>query len=146
MGRAFPELQMTTLGINGVKGQPAVMADEKGNTVTVRAIDDKWLERISRQATSVMGGYTILASYPCTGRQLKDYCIPDTPTLCEEIGRTLREARRAACRPHRGRAERDERDFACSAAKWWTSSARPTACSCAVAPWWTGSTRTRAAS
>ena len=49
MGRAFPELQMTTLGINGVKGQPAVMADEKGNTVTVRAIDDKWLERISRQ-------------------------------------------------------------------------------------------------
>ena len=60
MGRAFPELQMTTLGINGVKGQPAVMADEKGNTVTVRAIDDKWLERISRQATSVMGGYTIL--------------------------------------------------------------------------------------
>ena len=89
MGRAFPELQMTTLGINGVKGQPAVMADEKGNTVT----DDKWLERISRQATSVMGGYTILASYPCTGRQLKDYCIPDTPTLCEEIGRTLREAR-----------------------------------------------------
>ncbi len=93
MGRAFPELQMTTLGINGVKGQPAVMADEKGNTVTVRAIDDKWLERISRQATSVMGGYTILASYPCTGRQLKDYCIPDTPTLCEEIGRTLREAR-----------------------------------------------------
>ena len=88
MGRAFPELQMTTLGINGVKGQPAVMADEKGNTVTVRAIDDKWLERISRQATSVMGGYTILASYPCTGRQLKDYCIPDT----------LRCARRSAAR------------------------------------------------
>ena len=93
MGRAFPELQMTTLGINGVKGQPAVLADEKGNTVTVRGIDDRWLERIARQATSVMGGYTILASYPCTGKQLKDFCIPDTPTLCEEIGRTMREAR-----------------------------------------------------
>ena len=53
MGRAFPELQMTTLGINGVKGQPAVMADEKGNTVTVRAIDDKWLERIARQAFEI---------------------------------------------------------------------------------------------
>jgi len=93
MGRAFPELQMTTLGINGVKGQPAVLADEKGNTVTVRAIDDRWLERIARQATSVMGGYTILASYMCTGRQLKDFAIPGTPTLCEKIGRTLREAR-----------------------------------------------------
>lgn len=93
MGRAFPELQMTTLGINGVKGMPAVLADEKGNTVTVRAIDDRWLERIARQATSVMGGYTILASYPCTGKQLKDYCVPNTPTLCMRIGRTLREAR-----------------------------------------------------
>ncbi len=93
MGRAFPELQMTTLGINGVKGMPAVLADEKGNTVTVRAIDDRWLERIARQATSVMGGYTILASYMCTGKQLKDFAIRNTPTLCEEIGRTLREAR-----------------------------------------------------
>ena len=93
MGRAFPELQMTTLGINGVKGMPAVLADEKGNTVTVRAIDDRWLERIARQATSVMGGYTILASYMCTGKQLKEYAIRDTPTLCEKIGRTLREAR-----------------------------------------------------
>ncbi|WP_418734294.1 DUF917 domain-containing protein [Ellagibacter sp.] len=93
MGRAFPELQMTTLGINGVKGMPAVLADEKGNTVTVRGIDDRWLERIARQATSVMGGYTILASYPCTGKQLKDYCVRNTPTLCETIGRTLREAR-----------------------------------------------------
>ena len=93
MGRAFPELQMTTLGINGVKGQPAVLADEKGNTVTVRGVDDRWLEKIARQATSVMGGYTILASYPCTGRQLKDFCIPNTTTLCEKIGRTLREAR-----------------------------------------------------
>ncbi len=93
MGRAFPELQMVTLSINGVKGLPAVLADEKGNTVTVRGIDDRWLERIARQATSVMGGYTILASYPCTGKQLKDFCIPNTPTLCEEIGRTLREAR-----------------------------------------------------
>ena len=29
----------------------------------------------------------------CTGRQLKDFAIPGTPTLCEKIGRTLREAR-----------------------------------------------------
>ena len=92
MGRAFPELQMTTLGISGVKGMPAVLADEKGNTTTVRGIDDVWLERIARQATSVMGGYTILASYPCSGKQLKEFGIWGTPTLCENIGRALREA------------------------------------------------------
>ena len=109
MGRAFPELQMTTLGINGVKGQPAVLADEKGNTITVRGIDDRWLEKIARQATSVMGGYTILASYPCTGRQLKDFCIPNTPTLCEKNRPHAARGARAAHRPHRRRAGRDRR-------------------------------------
>lgn len=93
MGRAFPEMQMTTLSLGGCSGTPAVLADEKGNTVVVKSISDPWFERIARQATSVMGGYTILASYPCTGRQLKEFCIPNTPTLCEDIGRTLREAR-----------------------------------------------------
>lgn len=93
MGRAFPEMQMTTLGLAGCAGTPAVLADEKGNTVVVKSVSDTWFERIARQATSVMGGYTILASYPCTGKQLKDHCIPHTPTLCEKIGRTLREAR-----------------------------------------------------
>lgn len=93
MGRAFPEMQMTTLGLVGCGGTPAVLADEKGNTVVVKSVSDSWFERIARQATSVMGGYTILASYPCTGKQLKDHCIPNTPTLCEKIGRTLREAR-----------------------------------------------------
>ncbi|MFR1638539.1 MAG: hypothetical protein ACLSVD_04785 [Eggerthellaceae bacterium] len=39
-----------------------------------------------------MGGYTILAPYPCTGAS-SGLLHPDTPTLCEEIGRTLREAR-----------------------------------------------------
>lgn len=93
MGRAFPELQMTTLGINGYKPESVVLGDEKGNSVTIRALDDRWLERIARQVTSVLGGYTVLASYACSGKQLKEVAIDRTPTLCIEIGKALREAR-----------------------------------------------------
>ena len=93
MGRAFPELQMTTLGINGIKDRPAVLADEKGNIVTIKAIDDVWLEKIGREVTMVMGGYSVMASYPCSGRELKDCCIPDTVSLCEEIGHAVVSAR-----------------------------------------------------
>lgn len=95
MGRAFPEMQMTTFGLGGISGTPMVLADEKGNTVTIRAIDNMWMERISRNATSVMGGYTILASYSCTGAEMKKFCIPNTVTQCEDIGRVIREARAA---------------------------------------------------
>ncbi len=93
MGRAFPEMQMVTLSLHGISGSPMFMADEKGNMVCVKAIDNKWLERLSRNATAVMGGYSILASYVCTGKELKAYGVPGTATLCETIGRALREAR-----------------------------------------------------
>lgn len=95
MGRAFPNMEMTTLGINGVPGTPTVMADAHGNTVTVRTIDDVWFEKIAREVTAAMGGYAILCSYPCTGRQLKDFGVHGTASLCQEIGRAIREAREA---------------------------------------------------
>lgn len=95
MGRAFPGMEMTTLGINGVPGTPTVMADAHGNTVTVRTVDDLWFEKIAREVTSAMGGYAILCSYPCTGRQLKEFGVHGTASLCQEIGRAIREAREA---------------------------------------------------
>lgn len=99
MGRAFPEMQMTTFSLAGISGTPMVIADEKGNAVTIRAIDNNWMERISRNATSVMGGYTVVASYSCTGAQMKEHCIPYTLSQCESIGRIIREAREAHADP-----------------------------------------------
>jgi len=95
MGRAFPNMEMTTLGIHGVPGTPTVMADAHGNTVTVRTVDDVWFEKIAREVTFAMGGYSILCSYPCTGRQLKDFGVLGTASLCQRIGRAIRESREA---------------------------------------------------
>ncbi|MEF9841493.1 MAG: DUF917 domain-containing protein [Raoultibacter sp.] len=93
MGRAFPEMQMTTFGLHGISGTPMVLSDEKGNVVAIKSIDNTWMERIARTATAAMGGYTILASYACTGAEMKRFCIPFTATQCETIGRAIREAR-----------------------------------------------------
>ena len=40
MGRAFPEVQMTTFMIYGAEGTPAALADEKGNSVVLSSTQD----------------------------------------------------------------------------------------------------------
>ena len=44
MGRAFPELQMVTFTIGGVKATPMALTDEKGNCVIFDTITNKWTE------------------------------------------------------------------------------------------------------
>ena len=93
MGRAFPELQMTSFHLYDISSTPMVLADEKGNTLTLNTINNHWTESIARAATAVMGGSTFLASYHLTGKQLREACIPYTMTQCENIGRVIREAK-----------------------------------------------------
>ena len=93
MGRAFPELQMTTFHLHGVTCAPMVLSDEKGNTVSMDTIGNKWTEDIARAATAVMGGSTFMASYAIDGKTLKKACVPYTASKCEQIGRAIREAK-----------------------------------------------------
>lgn len=51
MGRAFPELQMTTFYLDGISATPMVLADEKGNVTIMDTIDNAWTERIARSVT-----------------------------------------------------------------------------------------------
>jgi len=49
MGRAFPEVQMTTFFIYGQDPSPAAIADDKGNVVVFnKVVDMFWLERFAR--------------------------------------------------------------------------------------------------
>lgn len=99
MGRAFPELQMTTFYLDGVSATPLVLADEKGNTTLLNTIDNVWAERIARSATVQMGGSTMMAIYPMSGKQLKESGIPDMLKLEEEIGRTIRTSKASGLNP-----------------------------------------------
>lgn len=93
MGRAFPELQMVTFHLQGVKATPMVICDEKGNNLLLRTINNVFTERLARSATIVMGGSVMLAIYPMKGKQLKDSGIHGIVSLTEKIGRAIREAK-----------------------------------------------------
>jgi len=95
MGRAFPELQMVTATLYGISSTPFAMGDEKGNSVILNTIDNRWTETFSRSITIDMGCTALIACYATTGKELKEWGVPNTITLVEEIGRTIREARRS---------------------------------------------------
>lgn len=93
MGRAFPEVQMVTHTLYGIGATPMAMADEKGNSVILNTINNRWAETFARSITVDMGATALIAVCSVTGRQLKEAAISGTTTLCETIGRTIRQAR-----------------------------------------------------
>lgn len=95
MGRAFPELQMCLPTLYGISATPMAMADEKGNTVVINTISNRWTERIARSVTIDMGCAAMIALYGLTGAQLKQAAIPRTLLLAEELGTIARETRAA---------------------------------------------------
>lgn len=94
MGRAFPELQMDTFCIYGVKPTPAALADPRGYEVVFDNMGDATaLERYARAVTIQMGGAAGYASPPMTAEELRRTAIPGTVTLAIEIGRAVLRAR-----------------------------------------------------
>ena len=95
MGRAFPEMQMTTFSIYGHRSTPAALADERGNVVLVRnVVSDLWYERLARSAVVTMGGTAIGAEAPMRGRYVKRTAVPGTVTQSIALGNLVLEANR----------------------------------------------------
>lgn len=97
MGRAFPELPMTTFLFNDeIQAAPLAMADAGVNSVVVpQTVDDAWAERIARTVTVCMGASAGLAGFVMTGEQFRRFCIPYTLTLAWQIGHHVLNARKA---------------------------------------------------
>jgi len=70
-----------------------VMSDDKGNSVLLDTVDNKWTERLARSATVDMGGSALIALYPMDGATAKKSLIRGTISLCKNIGETLRQTR-----------------------------------------------------
>lgn len=94
MGRAFPELQMVTFHLIGVKATPMILSDERGNTVLLDAIDNYWAEKIARAVTIKFGGTAYIAIYAMRGLEYRKGAVRGTPSLAIEIGRTIRESKK----------------------------------------------------
>ncbi len=94
MGRAFPELQMTSFYVHGVSPSPTAAADEKGNVMIADTSEALLAEHLIRGAAMAFGGISWIAGYPMTGRQLKDTGILNSVSLAWQLGRQVSEARR----------------------------------------------------
>ena len=93
MGRAFPELQMTSFSLEGISASPFVMTDEHLNTVICRSQDNRKGEAIARSICMGMGLFAVLSAYAMTGREAKRVAIPDTVTLAHVLGVAIENAR-----------------------------------------------------
>jgi DUF917 family protein len=99
MGRAYPELQMVTFTMHGVSATPMVLCDDKGNSLVLDTVSNAWTERLARSATVEMGGSALLAFYAMDGTTAKKAVVRGTLSLCQTVGRTLRETRAAHGEP-----------------------------------------------
>jgi len=90
MGRAFPELQMVTFTIGGVRATPMALVDEKGNSVIFDTITNKWTEELARSVTMSCGGSVSVSLYCIDGATLKKYAVRDIVTRSEKLGAAIR--------------------------------------------------------
>ena len=94
MGRAFPELQMSTYYMNGVSCVPAALVDERNNRIVIGTITDPYaLERYARDLCVLMGCRAELAMPVMTGSQAKHWAVGNTLSLAKRLGDAVRRAR-----------------------------------------------------
>jgi len=94
MGRAFPELQMTTFNVGGVSSTPLAVVDDHLTSLVIDADDAKSAEDLVRAASVQLGCSVVLSSYPMSGSDVKRTAVRGTLTLARDLGRTLARGRR----------------------------------------------------
>ncbi|MDD2957857.1 MAG: DUF917 domain-containing protein [Lachnospiraceae bacterium] len=95
MGRAFPELQMVTFTIGGLKATPMALTDEKGNSVIFETITNKWTEELARSVTMSCGGSVSVSLFPMNGKQMKEYGVKGIVTRSQKLGEAIRTVKNA---------------------------------------------------
>ncbi len=90
MGRAFPELQMVTFTIGGMKATPMALVDEKGNSCIFETITNKWTEELARAVTMSCGASCSVSLYPMSGKQMKEFGVHGIVSRSEQLGRAIR--------------------------------------------------------
>lgn len=93
MGRAFPELQMVTFTIAGVNATPMAFVDEKGNSMILNTITNKWTEDLARAATMCCGGSVTISLFVVDGATLKKYGVKNIVTRSENLGASIRNVK-----------------------------------------------------
>jgi DUF917 family protein len=92
IGRAFPEIQLTSLTMHGIGASPMAIGDERDNVTILNMIDNHWIERVARAISVSFGAICAGAAYAISGRQARDFTLRGTIDYAERIGREIRLA------------------------------------------------------
>lgn len=93
MGRAFPKLEMTSFHIHGIPVTPMVLANERGDLVLMQTTSDQQAEHFVKHLAVAMGGIMSSAGFALRGADVKRAAVAGTVSICQDIGRALRESR-----------------------------------------------------
>lgn len=93
IGRAFPEMQMSSCNLFNVSANPAFLVDSLGNSVSIRANDAHMMERIARNAIVSMGSSALVGIYLMKGRQARESVVNGSVSLAMALGRSIRESK-----------------------------------------------------
>ena len=94
IGRAFPELQMSSCNLFGINPSPAHLVDAMGNYIALELPDPRDLERFCRRITIEMGSSAALCAYVMDGVQARETLIPGSVSRAISSGREMRTSSR----------------------------------------------------
>jgi DUF917 family protein len=95
MGRAYPELQMTSVAVGGLAPCPMSAVDVRGFESVVHKVPTwKWAERIGRKIVVEYGSVAATCQPPRSGAEVKKWGIHGTTTKAIAIGAAVRDAQR----------------------------------------------------
>lgn len=89
MGRAFPEIQMTTYHAFGMQASPFVMRNERGEGNRIIHDSNREVEREARLRVAEMGGWAATACYPMRGREVRETGILQSFSLATRLGEAV---------------------------------------------------------
>jgi uncharacterized protein len=104
LGRAFPELQMSSCHLRGIAPSPAFLSDPLERTAVVEEQNALAMENQCRKLCVQMGSSAAVALYLMSGSEAKQALIPGTVSQAVRLGELLRlEGVQGICRSAAGR-------------------------------------------
>jgi DUF917 family protein len=95
VGRAVPELPMSTFFLNGIPSGTLTLTTEDKISAVIKTEDDYDTARVTRAITAELEGVTASATHALQGKDFKRCLIAGTTELMEQIGSTIREAKQS---------------------------------------------------
>ena len=93
IGRAFPNLQMTTFNIAGVAASPVALANEHGEYAILEARNSLRTEELARPLVSALGASATMAGYRMSGEVCRTAAVDGSLSAALAIGRAINDSR-----------------------------------------------------